>query len=590
MGELLRIGRSELLPFDGRWQMTWRVAAQCAIATLVFMTYGIPMAALACYLLLFIMKPDSAETALMAIGITILLSLVVVIMFFLIRWTIEYPILRMTVLIGVSFLFLFLAVASKLGPIGNIIALVVGFIMTLLSDVPLGEVATRGLLYAWLMAATPMAIALIFSMSLGTRSASVVQKKLTQRLQCVRQTLQAGVLPDELNALLLEGNAALDKRLKLIRLFHLAAAREQLFLSRATAASYRLMLAISTQPDALPAQLQARLLLQCELAQKAIEQAGAHEFVFESTGLAWVDAVQSGLQCIAMGAKEDTVCVTPKQGFMLPDAFSNPAYQYFALRTTAAAVICYVIYTALDWQDIHTAMVTCYVAALGSTAQTVHKLFLRIVGCLIGAAMGLASILFLMPYMTSIVSLMALIFSGIAVAGWVAAGSERISYAGIQIGLAFLLTVLQGFGPTMETSAATDRIMGILLGNTVMFLVFTQWWPTSIQDAVRAQFSQSLSSLSALVKTARSRDPASSELSATMVAIQQARESLKMVMFEPRGLRAADTDLNALHQMLDEATRLCRLVSFEYTRATPEYERAVKQLSESEAFLRLSRA
>src|SRR5690606_24507434 len=129
---------------------------------------------------------------------------------------------------------------------------------------------------------------------------------------------------------------------------------------------------------------------------------------------------------------------------------SNPVYSRFAIKTTAAATISYLVYTAIDWQGIHTAMITCYVAALGTTAETVHKLTLRIIGCLIGAAMGVGAILFLIPHMTSIGSLMALVFAGILIAGWVSSGSERIAYAGIQIGLAFLLTILQDFGPSID--------------------------------------------------------------------------------------------------------------------------------------------
>src|SRR5690606_2461914 len=125
--------------------------------------------------------------------------------------------------------------------------------------------------------------------------------------------------------------------------------------------------------------------------------------------------------------------LSPPSGFFYSDALRNPDYQRFALKTTLSALLAYIIYTSLDWQDIHTAMITCYVAALGTTGETVHKLTLRIVGCLIGAAMGIASIYLLMPLMTSIGQLMALVFVGTLVAGWVSSGSERSAYAGVQI-------------------------------------------------------------------------------------------------------------------------------------------------------------
>ena len=168
-----------------------------------------------------------------------------------------------------------------------------------------------------------------------------------------------------------------------------------------------------------------------------------------------------------------------KPPFLAPDAFSNPDHQRYALKTTAAALICYLIYTGIGWDGIHTAMITCYVAALGTTGETVHKLALRITGCLIGAAMGVAAIAFVIPQLQSIGGLMALVFAGILIAGWVAAGSERIAYAGVQIGLAFLLTVLNGFGPSTDMSNAGDRIAGILLGNVIVYVIFTGIWPRS---------------------------------------------------------------------------------------------------------------
>ena len=57
---------------------------------------------------------------------------------------------------------------------------------------------------------------------------------------------------------------------------------------------------------------------------------------------------------------------------MLPDAFTNPAHVQYALKTTGAAMFCYVVYLLLDWPGIHTCLITCYIVSLGSTAETVE--------------------------------------------------------------------------------------------------------------------------------------------------------------------------------------------------------------------------
>lgn len=585
---LLYAAREELLPFDGRFQIAWRVAAQCALAALVFMTYGIPLAPIGCYLLLFIVKRDSTETTLMAIGICILLSLVVGMMFFLIQWSIDYPILRMLVLVVGSFVFLFLAAASKLGPIGNIIALVVGFIMTIISDVPFGEVATRALLYAWLMGLTPMAIVVVFNTFLGRSTPKLVQSTVLERLRQVRAVLQGTEHPDTLEELLAEGNSETNKSLGFTKLLYLCSSKKRVFLHSATVYSYRLMLAARNMPDQTSDAVRQQALVQCDQAIAAVENMTPQTVGHTDweQGSAWSQELADNLRAITQ-AQLETAPAASKEGFMYPDAFTNPAYVYFALRTTAAAVICYCIYTALDWQDIHTAMITCYVVALGSTAETVHKLTLRIAGCLIGAALGIASIVFLMPYMTSIASLMLLVFLGTLIAGWVAAGSERIAYAGVQIGLAFLMTVLQGFGPTMEISAATDRIFGILLGNTVTFMVFTLWWPTSIVGSVCEHLNKAFTSLTTLTdKAAKATDPSTEELAATMEEIEKARDSLKMSLFEPRSVRASAEEIAQLRLLLAHAEQLCQRVPFEFSRNHPEYRQAVDELPKWKQSLR----
>src|SRR4029077_9107885 len=85
------------------------------------------------------------------------------------------------------------------------------------------------------------------------------------------------------------------------------------------------------------------------------------------------------------------------KSFFLSDAFTDPAHVHFALKVTFAAMFCYVFYMAIDWSGIHTALITCTFIALESTGATLHKGVLRIGGCVIGGALALFTIVFLMP-------------------------------------------------------------------------------------------------------------------------------------------------------------------------------------------------
>ena len=166
-----------------------------------------------------------------------------------------------------------------------------------------------------------------------------------------------------------------------------------------------------------------------------------------------------------------------KKPLFAPDAFTNPAPTRFALKVTLAAMSCYFLYTAVDWAGIHTAFITCCFIALEDNHATLHKGLLRIVGCLIGALLGFLAIQFLVPHMETIASLVLLIGAVSLGAAWIAAGSERIAYAGLQIAFAFFMCLFQGFGPGTDFGTIRDRIAGILLGIAAMIVVFCFLFP-----------------------------------------------------------------------------------------------------------------
>ncbi len=166
-----------------------------------------------------------------------------------------------------------------------------------------------------------------------------------------------------------------------------------------------------------------------------------------------------------------------KKGLFRPDAFTNPAYVRFGLKVALASMTCYIIYSALDWPGIRTAFITCCFIALESTEATMRKATLRLAGCAVGGLLGFLAIMYLVPHMVSIVSLVLVTAAGTALAGWVAAGSERIAYAGLQIALAFFMCLFQGFAPDTHFETIRNRVVGIVLGIVVTSIVFRHLWP-----------------------------------------------------------------------------------------------------------------
>lgn len=238
--------RSDLGFFPGRLAMAWRIGALCALMTLLAMSYGIPESAISCYLILFVMKPDSVESIAMAIAVTLLVSVVVGLILLILPYVLASTPLRLGVIVLSSFIFLWLSSASKLGPVGSIIALVIAFVMTLLGNVPNGELAARAVLYAWLMAASPMLLLVAFNLFIGRPPWVLLRISLAERLEAAANALQQDVTGlSKVEELLTEGQSKHRQRAMLIRIFHLRPAAEAARLTAAVTYSYQLLLAIA---------------------------------------------------------------------------------------------------------------------------------------------------------------------------------------------------------------------------------------------------------------------------------------------------------------------------------------------------------
>jgi len=154
------------------------------------------------------------------------------------------------------------------------------------------------------------------------------------------------------------------------------------------------------------------------------------------------------------------------------DAFVNSEHFRFALKGGLAASLCYVIYNAVAWQGISTAVTTCLLTALSTIGASRQKQVLRISGAMFGGfVLGMGAQIFILPQIDSIAGFLVLFVVVTALSSWILTSSPRLSYFGVQAALAFYLVNVQEFKIQTSLGIARDRVVGILLGLFMMWFV-----------------------------------------------------------------------------------------------------------------------
>jgi multidrug resistance protein MdtO len=548
-----------LAPFPGRLEFAVRLALICALTTLVVEIYQTPEPALAAYVAFFVMKPDRTASVVTSIVMLLLISLIIGLVLALTVEVIEQPFWRVTAMTLISFCLTFAASASKLKPVAGTIALITAYALDLLGSVPGGELATRGILYVWLFVGIPAAVCIVVNLVLGPAPRQLAQRALAHRLRVAGALLRE---PDTrtrkvFKECLHEGPGEIPAWLKLAGAERTSPARDVEALQQAARSTIVILSVVDFLTDGLgpplPASVSHRLAKVLE-GMAAILAKGGYPVEIElegredEAGLAPTAAaalleLRAALSAFAEPYPTNPLpqpAAKPRGGFFLPDAFTNPAHVQYALKTTGAAMFCYVVYLLLDWPGIHTSLITCFIVSLGTAAETVERQVLRFAGCGIGAVAGLAAIVFLMPNVTSIAGLMGVVFLAALASGWIAAGGPRISYAGFQLAFAFFLSVIQGAAPAFDMTIARDRTIGIIFGNLVVAVAFTQIWPVTIVERIDPAIAALLRQAAALVSAASTlkRWGLAAEVRAKLAAVEQ---DLDLIRYEPSSLRPGQT-------------------------------------------------
>jgi multidrug resistance protein MdtO len=225
----------------------------------------------------------------------------------------------------------------------------------------------------------------------------------------------------------------------------------------------------------------------------------------------------------------------PSVGLFRLDAFSNSEHLKFGLRGCFAATLCYLFYNGKAWPGISTAITTCFLTALSTVGSSRQKQLLRISGAIVGGVfLGIGAEMFILPNLDSIAGF-TLVFLAVTVfSAWIMTSTPRLSYMGVQVAVAFYLINLSEFDVQTSLVPARDRVLGILLGLLMMWVVFDQLWSVPTATQLKRTFASNLRLLAQF-----SREPMSDDLRNAIARADSLRETINTNFDRVRDLTGA---------------------------------------------------
>ena len=533
----------ELRDAPGRANYTLRLTLSCAVLIVLFMTLQIPFLAVALIVVFYVSQPNVLMIKLVSVVFVVTVSVALGGVLLIIKWTYDYPLIRLVASVILFFCAIYLMrVLGKLGLAFFVVALAVIYAQTFPSMTSQSEILVRLLLWLWVAINTAILVTLLVNACFQQAFPGYQFK--ARLVVMLRQTARRlsqpddGTPPPTVTEIAGQFNQLRSLYQQAARATPEIAASPQAWQSLMAAALScshltALLLPGDDHPDArrrIASQLNAladNLPAAAEVQPLIVPRDGANSAILQEIA-----------EVLARLARGETIPLpqgeVEKAPLLLPDAWSNPAYLHFALKTLLATLLCYVFYTAADWQGIHTIMLSCVIVAQPGLGATMQKTWLRIGGALLATLIALLLIVFVQPWTDSLSGLLAMTLPVFALAAWIAAGSERIAYAGIQIGFTFALAFLSWFGPLSNLTELRDRVIGILLGVLVSSIVHLYLWPDSEAPQLKARLAQLYRQLA---QTLAARDDEVQQVP-LFAALTESETLINRVAAEPLGTYA----------------------------------------------------
>lgn len=577
--------RTELAPTPGRFDAMVRTLLASIIVTIVSMALEVPLLSLSLFVIFMVNQENVVRARMVAIGIVVTATVGAALAILILRYTIDDAAVRIVVCAMVVCVCAYFQRVCKLGILFSLISLVVVFGQAAADDIQSGEVIIRLCLWAWVSVVYPTAVALIINLwVLPARPERQFADEACRQLAGVARYLEdlAGGVPWQPGQALECGPQATVQLLQ----FQQACASADPHSLWASKAGLLLISAI----DQLTATVAAHAAqpVGLSVAQRGlVGRIGAqvHDLVVAIQGQVspaqtepWDgvdippdtpevlrDLVTAMRVLFDTDALHEPAVLLKDDPMFVPDAWVNPSYMHVALKTMLSTYICYTIYTGLSWPGIHTAMLTCIIVAVPGLGASTLKGALRIGGCVTGSIAALVATVFIMPHLDSLTGLLLMVVPIVAFSAWVTAGSERISYAGLQVVFAFALSVLDHFGPTTNLTEMRDRLVGVLLGVTVSAIVNVYLWPDSNHEPLIRQARQLMNAINDLARKPQVVQPAdvlAAERLRIWTLIAQCEQGLSERLMEP-GQQIADRNqlLDLTKQWTANASRIVQRIT-----------------------------
>jgi len=495
----------------GRLPQTLQLWVGCLLVVLISMTFEIPFMALSLAVLFYGIQSNAFYTKFVAILFVVATGMEIGSMFLIYKWSYSYPLIRMIVAGLIVLGCMFMMRTYKLGLLFFAVAIVAVYGQTFPGMVDYPEIVVRLTLWCIVVGLYPTLLMVLMGVLwFPSRAGKQMQDALCARLNDALSHLTAPVAPlaekyverealalQKLNVFCMADDA--DWKAHSAWWQNCVATVTYLFstLNRYAAS------AGSGHPE-----LVHKLQGEIQSLRQAIAEARPWQSAWQLSAKERAAARACGLENVCeqlwlLGQMDPNTPPAPaaKQPSMVPDAFSNPAYIRYALKTLLACMICYVFYSGVDWEGIHTCMLTCIIVANPSIGSSWQKMALRFGGAVGGAMLALLMTVCVIPWLDNIVELLLVLAPIMLLGAWIATGSERSSYIGTQMIVTFALATLENvFGPVFDLVEIRDRAVGILIGTAVSAVIYTFIWPESEASALPQKLAGALGTLGKLLR------------------------------------------------------------------------------------------